>query len=98
MRVLVAALLAVAVTAGCVGLDRGACGEEAGDLHTPWVDGSFLRTDPGQPWDTVVLQRRAEDADASAHPAGWAVESHRLSPDGELNFSLLRVAAHSGHG
>lgn len=98
MRVLVAALLAVAVTSGCVGLDSGSrCAGGTGTLHTPWVDATFLHTDPHQPWDTVVLLRQAE-ASVAARPAGWTAASERLSPAGDANFSLLRVDPGKGVG
>src|SRR5688500_10460476 len=101
MRVLPAILVAAALS-GCVGLDGAECGGSAGpeaDLLTPWVDGGFLRTDPGQGWETVVLQSGGKDAQVSAHPGGWSVEATRLSPEGPgANFTALRVDAGAGHG
>jgi hypothetical protein len=98
MRVQVAIAVAVAVLAGCVGPEASGCasGAAAADLRTPWVDGGFLRTDPAQDWDTVVLQTGGEDPVASVSPPGWAVHDERVSPPGGVNFSVLRVSGGPG--
>lgn len=100
MKVWVAAALLAGLLSGCVGLEQPACDPEtAASLRTPWVDGAYLRTDPGTTWDTLVLSRGGEDPVASAAPAGWAVESGRLSAgDGEANLSVLRVTPGTGMG
>jgi hypothetical protein len=96
MRVLVAASVAVAVLAGCVGLDDVQCRDGEADheamLHTPWVDGGFLRTDPDQDWDTLVLQEGGDAGEPSVHPSSWDVETDRFSAEEDGNFSLLRVS------
>lgn len=98
MRVLVAALVGVAMVAGCVGLDDASCDGDQAGLVTPWVDASFLRTDPGQAWDTVVLQTGGDEADASIHPDGWTVAQTRLSaPGSPENFTALHVLPGDGH-
>ena len=82
MRVWVAVAFVAGLVSGCVGLEQPACGpdlEKAG-LRTPWVDGSYLRTDRSGTWDTVVLQTGHGDRlDAAAFPAGWSVEMESLS-------------------
>ena len=92
MRVWVAVLLAAGVLSGCVGLPRGqGCddGLPPATVRTPWIDGGFLRTDPEQGWDTLVLADGTLSASAPAQ--GWSVESERFSAPGEANFSALRV-------
>lgn len=82
MRVWVAVAVVAGLVSGCVGLEEPACApelERAG-LRTPWIDGGFLRTDPDDTWDTVVLQSGpGERLEASAGPAGWSVEMESLS-------------------
>lgn len=89
------AVVAVAVLAGCVGLDEPGCPEPA-SLHTPWVDERYLATDPQQAWDTLVLQSGGRDTAPRVHPASWAVATERLSDEDAGNFSLVRVTPGSG--
>jgi FKBP-type peptidyl-prolyl cis-trans isomerase len=97
MRVWVALAVVAGLASGCVGLQERACDEAAPTLRTPWVDGGYLRTDPGLTWDTVVLHSGAgADPVASAGPEGWTVEVERISPAEAANFSVLRVGP--GHG
>ena len=95
-----AAALLAGVLSGCVGLDEPACDPAtAASLRTPWVDGAYLRTDPGTTWDTLVLATGGEDPAASAAPAGWSVDSERISAgEEEANLSLLRVTPAAGMG
>lgn len=102
MRALLAAVLAAVLAPGCLGLGGPACpdGAAEGSVLTPWVDGGFLRTDPRQPWDTVLLQSGpGEEPEAHVHPAGWSVSMERISPEGADSgaaFSLLRVTPGPG--
>lgn len=101
MRVLVAALVALALAAGCVAPLEPACSDAT--LMTPWIDKGYLRTDPAQPWDTVVLASEGAEAWPSAAPAGWGAGLEPLSPPGNGSgpggeFSLLRVEPGSGPG
>jgi FKBP-type peptidyl-prolyl cis-trans isomerase 2 len=102
VRVWVAVALVAGLASGCVSLDGGACAPEHAEhpaLWTPWVDGSYLRTDQSGTWDTVVLHRGpGEDPVASAAPEGWAVEVERFSGPEADNFSVLRVAPGQGKG
>ena len=77
-----AVVLAAGLVSGCVGLEQPACrdGLEHGDLRTPWVDGSYLRTDPSGTWDTLVLQTgHGDHLEASMFPASWTVTMESLS-------------------
>lgn len=77
-----AAAFVAGLVSGCVGLEQPACGRESepADLRTPWVDGSYLRTDPSGTWDTVVLQTGHGDRlDAMAFPDGWSVAMESLT-------------------
>jgi hypothetical protein len=97
MRAWVVAALASGLLAGCLGPgEPAAC--EAGSLHTPWVDGAYLRTDPRSTWDTLVLAQGGDDPAPSAAPSGWSVASERISPDGGGNLSVLRVTPGQGMG
>lgn len=99
MKVWVAAALVAGLMAGCVGLDEAACdADEAAGLRTPWVDGAYLRTDPGSTWDTLVLSQGGEDPAASVASAGWSVASERISGADGANFSALRVTTGAGMG
>ena len=93
MRVWVAAALVASFMSGCIGFDEPRCDPETEPvLRTPWVDGSYLRTDPAGTWDTLVLQSEpAEDPVVSVGPGGWSAAVERLSAPQEDNFSVVRV-------
>ena len=89
VRVWVAVAFVAGLVSGCVGLEQPACRDEPedgehGDLRTPWVDGSYLRTDRSGTWDTVVLQSgHGDHLEASAFPDGWTVTMESLSEPAE---------------
>ncbi|HUR24435.1 MAG TPA: hypothetical protein VM327_00280 [Candidatus Thermoplasmatota archaeon] len=79
-----AVVFVAGLVSGCVGLglEEPVCGEELehADLRTPWVDGSYLRTDPSGTWDTLMLQTGHGDRlEARAFPDDWSVEMESLS-------------------
>jgi hypothetical protein len=100
MRAWVAVVALAGLLAGCVSPGKLGCdAEQPPTLRTPMVDGSYLRTDPSQPWDTVVLQAGpGADPVPEAKPSGWSASAERISPWEDDNFSLLHVTPGSGMG
>ncbi|MFA5944823.1 MAG: hypothetical protein WC876_10200 [Candidatus Thermoplasmatota archaeon] len=100
MQVWLVVALVAGLVSGCVGLDEPGCDQTTEPrLRTPWVDGSYLRTDPDGTWDTVMLQSGpAQDPGVSVGPGGWSVDVERLSAAGDSNFSVLRVTPGASAG
>lgn len=112
MRFLAVAF-AVVLTAGlpgCFSLFVDCDESGAWPLATPLVEGSHLRTDPDQAWDTLLFDPGyAGPGNASLtpsmEPASWSVTMQSLTPNGtrgaagtQPTLSLLRVEPGAGSG
>lgn len=95
MRILVLLLLS-GTLAGCLApLPPGADCPEPATFVTPMVDGAYMRTAPGHPWQTVVLSS-ADSSQTTTHMAwsaapGWTVQAEFLSPPGGPSFQVATV-------
>lgn len=102
MRVWVAAALVAGALAGCVGLGPDPCAGDQPALRTPMVDGTYLRTDPGQSWDTLLLQTgdqgHGAPLAANVTPAGWSARIERIAPPDAPDFSVVHVTPGAGMG